>query len=145
MDDNTSSTLSITIRDKKEKSRQSSGEQRVFTDVTAYCQLMLEAGGALFEFPLSPKTSPVNVGRDSQQTDSKLNIDLSPFNAHDMGVSRIHARFERSGTRLFVRDLNSTNGTWVNGKRLTPMHVNEVLHGDQIEFGRLSAKLYVKS
>ena len=34
-------------------------------------------------------------------------------------VSRRHCRFELSGGRLWLHDLASTNGTYVNGKRLT--------------------------
>lgn len=137
-------TISISPSQRPKPPQQSPRDKRIFTDVTAYCQLMLEAGGALFEFPLPPKASPVQIGRDSQNLTSKSDIDLSPFNALEMGVSRSHARFERSGTRLFVRDLGSTNGTWVNGERLAVDYVHEVFHGDKIEFGRLAARLYIK-
>lgn len=33
-------------------------------------------------------------------------------------VSKFHCALARSGPALFVRDLKSTNGTWVNGKRI---------------------------
>ncbi len=33
-------------------------------------------------------------------------------------VSGLHAEFVQVGIRLFVRDMNSTNGTYVNGKRI---------------------------
>lgn len=138
-------TLSIPLSQRPKQKPQVPREKRVFTDVTAYCQLMLESVGALFEFPLPPTASPVRIGRDSQNADTKTDIDLSPFNAHEMGVSRAHARFERSGTRLFVRDLGSTNGTWVNGERLTADYVHEVFHGDKIEFGRLTTRLFIKA
>lgn len=35
-------------------------------------------------------------------------------------VSRRHARIIHDSQNWQVEDLNSTNGTWVNGKRLTP-------------------------
>lgn len=34
------------------------------------------------------------------------------------GISRNHARLSREGDMLFIKDLNSTNGTWVNEHRL---------------------------
>ncbi|MSR74910.1 MAG: FHA domain-containing protein [Planctomycetes bacterium] len=34
----------------------------------------------------------------------------------DPGLSRTHCQFERTGTRLFVRDLNSRNGTRIEGE-----------------------------
>lgn len=119
-------------------------EKRVFTGVLASCQLMLEDGGGLFDFPLPPDKTTVTVGRKVMHTDEFISVNLGPFNGFDMGVSRTHARFERAGSRLFLRDLNSTNGTWINGQRLVANHVYEVTHGDHIEFGRLPAKLFVK-
>jgi DNA-binding NtrC family response regulator len=35
------------------------------------------------------------------------------------GVSRHHAELRREGTKLVIRDLSSTNGTWVDGQRVT--------------------------
>lgn len=35
-------------------------------------------------------------------------------------VSRRHSRFSLSGSTWTVEDMNSTNGTWVNGRRLAP-------------------------
>jgi len=139
------STLSVVPADFQPPAQPSKREKRVFTGVIASCQLMLDQGGGLFEFPLPPDNTTVTVGRRMKQTDTPVTVNLAPFNGFEMGVSRVHAQFERSGSRLFVRDLNSTNGTWVNGKRLVAHHVHEVGHGDRIEFGRLPAKLFVKS
>jgi Nif-specific regulatory protein len=36
----------------------------------------------------------------------------------DPGLSRTHCQLERTGARLFVRDLNSRNGTFVGGERI---------------------------
>lgn len=56
----------------------------------------------------------------------------------DRSVSRTHARLEVSGRRLDVRDLDSTNGTRVNGRRVNaaPLEV-----GDQILFGSVEARI----
>ena len=142
MDENRTVALPDPQKNRKPESRR---EKRVFTGRIANLQLLLEKDGALFEFALPPTAQYVYVGRETQTDDQKIHIDLSSFNAQNLGVSRTHARFERVGSRLFIRDLNSTNGTWLNGTRLVGMNVNEVFHGDQIEFGRLTSKLYVKS
>ena len=47
-------------------------------------------------------------------------------------VSRHHARLEPDGTRWRVVDLGSTNGTWVNGVRLTSVMLSS---GDEVAFG----------
>jgi S1-C subfamily serine protease len=51
----------------------------------------------------------------------------------DLEVSGVHALLYRSDAQWFVRDAGSTNGTFVNGARVT----NDVAlsHGDRIEFG----------
>jgi hypothetical protein len=47
-------------------------------------------------------------------------------------VSRRHARIERSGRHLRIYDLNSTNGTRVNGEAI---HISDVQEGDEIRIG----------
>lgn len=51
----------------------------------------------------------------------------------DSGVSRIHMEFIRVQNRLAVRDLNSTNGTYINGQRIEPYAINFVNKGDHIK------------
>lgn len=54
----------------------------------------------------------------------------------DSSVSRIHARFENGDSGIIVRDLNSRNGTTVNGRKLAPNEAAELEDGDLILFGR---------
>jgi FHA domain/Protein of unknown function (DUF3662) len=50
----------------------------------------------------------------------------------DPSVSRAHAVLELNGDEAVVRDLDSTNGTFVNGRRVKA----QVLHdGDELRFG----------
>lgn len=52
----------------------------------------------------------------------------------DDGVSRNHARIRNEGSGVFVDDLESRNGTFVNGTRITgPAELRE---GDKIQVGR---------
>ena len=48
-------------------------------------------------------------------------------------VSRQHTRIRRDGRRWFVDDLGSTNGTWLNGERLTGSL--PLLDGDSLKVG----------
>jgi hypothetical protein len=56
--------------------------------------------------------------------------------ARDDTVSRRHASVSRHGDQVLLRDLNSTNGTWVNDD---PLHGSpRVLHpGDTVRMGRV--------
>lgn len=51
----------------------------------------------------------------------------------DVTVSRHHAEFEVDGESLSVRDLGSTNGTYVNGTR---SETCELHSGDEVIIGR---------
>ncbi|RIK75228.1 MAG: histidine kinase [Planctomycetota bacterium] len=52
---------------------------------------------------------------------------------HDTEVSRNHAELVRRGDGYVVRDLGSSNGTFVNGKAIQE---HELVSGDQVQVGR---------
>ncbi|WP_324786782.1 DUF1707 and FHA domain-containing protein [Streptomyces sp. H51] len=54
-------------------------------------------------------------------------------------VSRVHAELSRHGGTWVLRDLGSTNGTTVNGRRVIGAAV--VREGDQVGFGTMSFRL----
>lgn len=54
-------------------------------------------------------------------------------------VSRMHAELTVQGGRWILRDLGSTNGTCVNGQRVTG--AVSVRDGDQVSFGRITFRL----
>jgi pSer/pThr/pTyr-binding forkhead associated (FHA) protein len=51
----------------------------------------------------------------------------------DPEVSRRHARFESQNHVLFVEDLKSSNGTFLNGRRIT--EAIELREGDTVDVG----------
>jgi pSer/pThr/pTyr-binding forkhead associated (FHA) protein len=51
----------------------------------------------------------------------------------DVEVSRRHARLETQGSIVFLRDLESSNGTFLNGRRLES--AVELREGDEIDVG----------
>lgn len=93
---------------------------------------------------VSDSTQPIEVcledefviGRLVEAKEEKL-VDLTSFNASDLGVSRRHLLVRRAGKAYNVIDLNSTNGTWVNGQRLIPQLPFPVTSGSQIRLGRM--------
>jgi len=52
---------------------------------------------------------------------------------HDTEVSRAHAELLRRGDCYVLRDLKSSNGTYVNGR---PATEHELVSGDQLQFGK---------
>ncbi|WP_343210201.1 DUF6382 domain-containing protein [Anaerolentibacter hominis] len=59
----------------------------------------------------------------------------------DCTISRQHAKLEEEGGKLYITDLNSTNGTYVNGIRLTQQEKQLLQPGDQVLFARLEFRL----
>ncbi len=54
------------------------------------------------------------------------------FRLTDTEISRRHARIKRRGGDVLVEDLNSTNGTFVNGEQI---EVQKLADGDKIQVG----------
>lgn len=77
-----------------------------------------------------------NVGKVFVLESQELLIGRDPtcaVSVIDPEVSRKHARLVWDGENFMVEDLGSTNGTFVNGKRITTTHVLQT--GDTIAFG----------
>jgi hypothetical protein len=58
--------------------------------------------------------------------------DQATLRLPDVGISRRHARLDFDGAQVLLTDLGSTNGTMVNGQRVSSMALNP---GDMIQIG----------
>lgn len=68
---------------------------------------------------------PYVIGKGEKGIDGRLEIPT---------VSRIHSQLDYSNNNYFIMDLNSTNGTFLNGERLPPNIKKSLSVGDQIQF-----------
>jgi pSer/pThr/pTyr-binding forkhead associated (FHA) protein len=85
-----------------------------------------------------PECNHVVVGRCAPTGHAQPDIDLSPFSAELKGVSRRHLRIVHlGGTSVLVNDLDSSNGTWLNGERLKPLIEYPLTDGDLLRLGEL--------
>lgn len=57
----------------------------------------------------------------------------------DQFVSTVHARLFRRGDDLFVEDLGSRNGTFVNGEKVVA--TTKLRRGDRVQFGQTVAEV----
>ena len=65
------------------------------------------------------------------------------FVANNNAISRIHADIITKNNSFFVKDENSTNGTYVNGNRLTPNEEVQVFDGDIITFANEEFEFHI--
>ena len=84
-----------------------------------------------------PLTRPIRLGRIDPTQDIYPEVDLSSFLGLECGVSREHALIVRRGNVIEVEDLASTNGTLLNGKRLSPYLPVPLQDGDLLQLGKL--------
>jgi hypothetical protein len=78
------------------------------------------------------------VGRiDNEEEDEEIDLDLNPYGGYQNGVSRRHARITHEDGTLYIEDLGSTNGTRINGFRLTANQKYRLRDGDEVELGRV--------
>jgi hypothetical protein len=102
---------------------------------------LLDTGQVL---PLSVRNE-FTIGRISEGQPIMPDVDLSPYQAYAAGVSRLHAVIKRDGGRIIFIDLGSANGTYINGKRLTPNVEQTLNHGDIIALGKLKLQILLKN
>ena len=68
-------------------------------------------------------------------------INVQAFGRPAYSVSRKHALLEKDGRYVTLTDLQSTNGTHLNGTLLYPMQRRVVRNGDKLQLGGLQLRL----
>lgn len=101
---------------------------------------VLEQGVML---PLAERNE-FTMGRSSEGQSVMPDIDLSPYEAYARGVSRLHAVIKRGISDIVLMDLDSANGTFVNGRRLTPNQEEPLANGDIIALGKLKVQVLLR-
>jgi hypothetical protein len=107
-------------------------EEEVVSPVSL--KLLIPDSGRDMELPL---TKEVNIGRLDPASASFPDIDLTSDGGLEKGVSRRHAKITRRGSEVFIEDLGSINGTFLNRKKLTPYLPQALKSGDELQLGRL--------
>ncbi len=84
----------------------------------------------------------VIIGRAGKYTGIVPDISLAQLGGWERGVSRLHAVIRRSGDNLFLIDLESTNGTFINGERITAGTLQQLRDGDTISLGMFNVTVH---
>ncbi|NBD20450.1 FHA domain-containing protein [Aquabacterium fontiphilum] len=83
------------------------------------------------------------VIKEVQVTKDRTSLGRRPYNdivIDNLAVSGEHAVLQMVGNDLFIEDLNSTNGTYINGKAVKKQLLQ---HNDTIEIGKYKVKYLV--
>jgi pSer/pThr/pTyr-binding forkhead associated (FHA) protein len=102
--------------------------------------LCIKDGGRI-ELPLSKE---VVIGRLDAGHAIFPDVDLTQEEGMELGVSRRHARVSLRQDQVFVEDLNSLNGTFLNSTRLVPELPYPIKDGDELQLGRLLLTVQLK-
>jgi pSer/pThr/pTyr-binding forkhead associated (FHA) protein len=80
------------------------------------------------------------VIREVQVTKDRTSVGRRPYNdvvIDNLAVSGEHAVLQMSGNDVYLEDLNSTNGTFINGKAVKKQLLND---SDTVEIGKYKIK-----
>lgn len=102
--------------------------------------LCIKDGGCV-ELPLSKE---VIIGRLDAAQGVFPDVDLTNEQGIQKGISRRHARIERREGQVFVEDLHSLNGTFLNTTHLVPGLPYALKDGDQVQLAKLVLTVHLK-
>lgn len=91
-------------------------ESKAVTMRQGMIQLILPIDGTILQYPLQ---NELIIGRSHQTVKFQADIDLRPYQYSCM-VSRRHASLSQSNKTLFIKDNNSSNGTYIGESRIIP-------------------------
>ncbi len=100
----------------------------VFIPWTENCENKLYSMDKKIKCHIDLGKLPLTVGKLAGAVDMVID---------EKSISRMHAKFFRDGNRIYISDLNSTNGTFRNGMRLMPNASEIIEPGDEIRLGKL--------
>lgn len=83
----------------------------------------------------------LTIGRSDLDSGFRPDFDLARYGARKRGVSRKHARLHLLRGSLFVTDLESANGAFLNGERLPAHEPHILISGDTLMLGRLGIRV----
>lgn len=115
------------------------GESRLKRQQTIHCEI--PSVGAEFTFEMSDMDC-IRIGRNDTRISDEPEIDLGDHGVASRGISRRHAIICREQSVLTVRDLKSTNGTYLNGQKLVPLESRVLRNGDELLIGYLEMKVH---
>ncbi len=102
--------------------------------------LSSDPSGIRIEMPL---VEGYVIGRADDALNYIPDIDLSPYDSREKGVSRRHAALVNYEGAAHIIDLASANGTYLNGKRLAPDQPYLLANFNEVRLGTLDVTITI--
>lgn len=112
-------------------------EKADMTDARA--RLVYLADNSELELPVQEE---VRIGRVDPVNNVQPDLDLTGIDTN-LTTSRRHARLLRRGEGFYIQEERATNGTYVNGTRVSAERPLEIRSGDDIMFGAVHMRFFV--
>lgn len=90
-----------------------------------------------------PLTKAIYMGRLDPASTVLPEIDLTAEDSEGNCISRHHARIRRQEDTVLIEDLGSTNGTYINGQRLTSYVPETMKDYSLVQLGRLTIEVEI--
>lgn len=107
--------------------------------------LRVEIEGGSKPIVVTPRNDDLILGRRDPTTGATPEVDMTPYAGYRMGVSRRHASLRLKDNQLNLWDLGSSNGTFLNGNRLTPHRPYPVRDGDEVRLGQMILRIFFRT
>lgn len=104
-------------------------------------RLRLEAIEETNHMVVAVQEGDMVMGRGDTVAAYAPEIDLAPFGAYRLGVSRRHVILRHKDEALFLVDLGSRNGTILNGVQIERDTPKILHHGDEIMMANLRVRV----
>lgn len=85
------------------------------------------------------------IGRHMPEAEHQPDVDLSPYKAFSLGVSRMHAEVKVREQGIYLTDLGSSNGTYLNNQRLKANEAYPLKHKDVVTFGLFRVQVLIRA
>jgi pSer/pThr/pTyr-binding forkhead associated (FHA) protein len=79
----------------------------------------------------------ITLGRKDKRQAVEPTVDLTHDYGYRLGVSRLHAEIFYHDGSYHIRDLGSSNGTWVNSQQVVAPAAVPIQYGDSIRLGHM--------
>lgn len=105
-------------------------------DITSVGGLRLTSADGRYAW-LLPPTGDVTLGRSDPHGQFAVDVDLTIAGAHSQGVGRRHARLFVKEGRVWLADLESSNGSRIGGQIVWPDEPMPLYFGNTFYLGRM--------